>query len=96
MLNITNCYKCLISLCNGTFHVREIVNKNKTKKKHLFYRRRTFEENLSFISKHNEQADQGHKSYWMGVNQFADMVCTLYIQLVFIIILLLYASFIIF
>ena len=38
------------------------------------YRRHVWEDNLAMISKHNYEAMMGKQSYWMGVNQFTDMV----------------------
>lgn len=38
-----------------------------------YYRRYIWEDNLAVINKHNEEAAKGHHSYWMGINQFADM-----------------------
>ena len=40
----------------------------------VFNRRFIWEDNLAIINKHNEEAAKGHHSYWMGINQFADMV----------------------
>ena len=38
------------------------------------YRRHVWEDNLAMISKHNYEAMMGKQSYWMGVNQFTDLV----------------------
>ena len=39
-----------------------------------YARRLIFQDNLKTIESHNQEADAGKHSYWMGVNQFADMV----------------------
>ena len=38
------------------------------------YRRGVFEYHLDFIQRHNLEADRGIHSYYVGVNEYADMV----------------------
>lgn len=42
----------------------------------MFRRYNVFEDNLRRIRRHNMAADRGHYSYWLGINDFADMVRT--------------------
>jgi cathepsin L len=37
------------------------------------FRRATWEKNLAYIKQHNLEADRGVHTFWLGVNQFADM-----------------------
>jgi len=37
------------------------------------YRYQVFAQNLEYIRRHNEAADAGNHTYWLGINQFADM-----------------------
>ena len=41
------------------------------------YRYQTFLSNVKQIELHNAKFQNGQKSYWMGINQFADMVIKL-------------------
>ena len=42
----------------------------------LFYsRRETWEDNLAYITSHNQEADMGIHSYTLGMNTFGDKVC---------------------
>ena len=37
-------------------------------------RRLTWEKNLRFIAKHNEEADAGLHTFWVGMNYYGDLV----------------------
>ncbi|KAJ8322088.1 hypothetical protein KUTeg_000559 [Tegillarca granosa] len=37
-------------------------------------RRQIWEENLRYIEQHNEQADKGKHTYWLGMNEYGDMM----------------------
>jgi cathepsin L len=39
-------------------------------------RRATWESNLKLVQKHNLEADLGAKTYWLGMNKFADLTST--------------------
>ena len=42
----------------------------------LFYsRRETWEDNLAYITSHNQEADMGIHSYTLDMNTFGDKVC---------------------
>jgi len=36
-------------------------------------RRLVWEQNVHIINKHNREADMGHHTYWLGLNEFADL-----------------------
>ena len=38
------------------------------------YRRLVWEDNVNYIQKHNLAADRGEHTYWLGQNEYADMV----------------------
>ena len=42
----------------------------------IFYRRLIWEENVDYIQKHNLEADMGHHTYWLGMNEYGDLVRT--------------------
>ncbi|XP_078698624.1 cathepsin L-like peptidase [Branchiostoma floridae x Branchiostoma belcheri] len=48
--------------------------------KEEYARRLIFQDNLKTIETHNQQADAGKHSYWLGVNQFADMTHAEYLD----------------
>lgn len=37
-------------------------------------RRLIWEDNVNYIQKHNLAADRGEHTYWLGQNEYADMV----------------------
>ena len=43
-----------------------------------------WETNLAEINQHNKEAGMGHHSYWMGVNQFTDMVSKNFLIMIFL------------
>ncbi|CAH1227168.1 CTSV [Branchiostoma lanceolatum] len=48
--------------------------------KEEYARRLIFQDNLKTIVRHNQEADAGKHSYWLGVNQFADMTHAEYLD----------------
>ena len=36
--------------------------------------------NLAIVEIHNQEADNGKNSYWLAINEFADMVNILYLK----------------
>ena len=40
----------------------------------FFFRRLNWEKNIYLIDEHNRKADQGIFTYWLGLNEYADMV----------------------
>lgn len=42
-------------------------------------RRMIFEKNMKFIRDHNMEADLGHKTFRVGINEYADLVSIMFI-----------------
>ena len=40
----------------------------------LYFRRIYWEDNMKFISEHNERYDRGEITFYLGENEFSDMV----------------------
>lgn len=43
-----------------------------------FIRRGIWEQNLAYIRKHNLEADRGVHTFWLGMNEYGDMVSICY------------------
>jgi len=47
---------------------------------YLYRSRNIWESNLKFVEEHNLQADLGIYTFWVGMNQFADLVDIIIMQ----------------